>query len=370
MIRQCGLCGDDYFEEILNLGAQPLAENDNGKLYPLALVRCNFCNLIQLSWMPPQEEVFAEDHPYTTGNSRERQRHFADLARKLAPSLGAGDFVVDIGANDGTFLKALRDITIGVGFLGVEPTGKAGKSGDIPMLREFFTWKTGRDIVAQVDQKATVVTASNVLAHVPDPHNFMSGVEHLLADDGIFITENHDWNSVSRGAQIDTVYHEHLRYYTMASLTRLLDEHGLTVTGVEEIPAHGGSFRVTAMKEPQDLQQKADRIKDRLHGLLEAADGPVYGIGATTRATPLIHFTGIQDRLECVCEVAGSDKIGRNIPGTKIPVVDEKKLIEDQPPFALLLSWHIKDDIIPKIRLMGYKGTFIIPLPEPRITDG
>lgn len=371
MIRYCDLCGsDDYLEEILNLGAQPLAENDNGKVYPLALMRCGVCGLVQLSCTPPQEEVFAEEHPYTTGNSRERRRHFEALARKLAPRLGAGDFVVDIGANDGTFLKALRSITIGVGFLGVEPTRQADKSGDIPMLREFFTAKTARDIVAQVDQQADVVTASNVLAHVPDPHNFMLGVHELLADDGIFITENHDWNSVSRGAQIDTVYHEHLRYYTMATLTRLLDEHGLTVTGVEEIPAHGGSFRVTAMKEPADLQKMADRVKSRLQGILGAVDGLVYGIGATTRATPLIHFTGIQERLECVCEVPSSDKIGSFIPGTKIPVVDEGRLVEDQPPFALLLSWHIASDIIPKIRRMGYLGTFIIPLPEPRVTDG
>lgn len=368
--RYCDLCQGTFFSEILNLGAQPLAENDNGRLYPLVLFQCEDCGLIQLSYIPDEREIFAEDHPYTTGNSKERQRHFTALAKKIGPSLSAGDFVVDIGANDGTFLKALRNITIGVGFLGVEPTNQAAKSGDIPMLKEFFTWKTARDIVRQVDQKANVITASNVLAHVPDPHNFMSGVEHLLADDGVFITENHDWNSISRGLQIDTVYHEHLRYYTMATLTSLLADHGLTVTGVEQIPAHGGSFRVTAMKEPENLQEKADAVKRDLHNLLQSVDGDIFGIGATTRATPLIHFTGIQHYLACVCEVSGSDKIGSFIPGTRVPVVDEKLLAEEQPPFALLLSWHIADDIIPKIRQMGYKGTFIIPLPEPVLTDG
>jgi hypothetical protein len=370
MIRACDLCRGSCFEEILNLGAQPLAENDNGKLYPLALMRCEDCGLIQLSWVPPQEEVFAEDHPYTTGNSKERQRHFRGLAKKIAPLLSAGDLVVDIGANDGTFLKAVRDCTIGIGVLGVEPTRQAEKSEDIPMLREFFTWKTARKIVDEMEQKASVVTASNVLAHVPDPHNFMSGVEHLLADDGIFITENHDWNNISRGLQFDTIYHEHLRYYSMATLSGLLADHGLTITAVEMIPAHGGSFRVTAMKEPDSLQDKADKIKQDLQDLLRSLDGDIIGIGATTRATPLIHFTGIQHYLTAVCEVPWSDKIGQFIPGTRIPVVDEKILADNEDSYALLLSWHIADDIVPKIRQMGYKGTFITPLPEPGVYDG
>jgi C-methyltransferase C-terminal domain/Methyltransferase domain/Putative zinc binding domain len=369
--RYCDLCGsDDFIEQVLDLGAQPLAENDNGKIYPLAVMRCGDCGLLQLSVTPDEREMFAEDHPYTTGNSRERQRHFAGLAKKVAPLVKADDLVVDIGANDGTFLNALRDITIGIGLLGIEPTKQADKAGDIPVLREFFTLKTARDLVRDIDQKATVITACNVLAHVPDPVNFVAGVAYLLADDGVFITENHDWNSISHGGQIDAVYHEHLRYYTIASLSRLLDEAGLTGVNGGKIPAHGGSFRVTAAKEPRDLQRKADRARQRLRAILEAADGPVYGIGAATRATSLIHFTGIQDRLACVCEVPFSDKIGTKIPGTRIPVVDEKRLIEDQPPFALLFSWHIKDDVIPKIRQMGYKGTFIIPLPEPEVTDG
>jgi len=368
--RYCDLCQGTFFAEVYNFGAQPLAENDNGQLYPLALVQCEDCGLIQLSCIPDEREVFADEHPYTTGNSRERRRHFAALAKEVSPSLSAGDLVIDIGANDGTFLKALRSITIGIGLLGVEPTRQAEKSEDIPMLREFFTMKTAQDILGQIEQKASVITACNVLAHVPDPHNFMSGVELLLADDGIFVTENHDWNAISRGLQVDTVYHEHLRYYTIATLSSLLADHGLTVTDVEKIPAHGGSFRITAMKEPKDFARKAELAMLTLRELMRRLDGPVYGIGATTRATPLIHWAGLEDFLKCVVEVPGSDKIGRDIPGTKIPVLDEGKLIEDQPPYALLLSWHIADDIIPKIRQMGYKGHFILPLPEARITDG
>jgi 2-polyprenyl-3-methyl-5-hydroxy-6-metoxy-1,4-benzoquinol methylase len=372
MIREhCDICYGTYFTEVLNMGAQPLPENDNGKLYPLVLWRCDDCKLIQLSYIPPQGEVFAPHHPYTTGNSNERRKHFAELAeiavRRTVTwnKIGLNPLIVDIGANDGTFLKAVRDC-FPARLLGIEPTDQFLKSDGIEMWQEFFTFKTA-DVIREEYGPASVITASNVLAHVPDPHDFLNGVEYLLDDNGSFITENHDWNSIARGLQIDTVYHEHVRYFTVASLTRLLAEHDLTVVDVTRIPAHGGSFRVTAMKEPLDLDRRAKLVKVRLQALLKPLEGPVYGIGATTRATPLIHYTGLQDRIAYVCEVPWSDKVGRTIPGTRIPVVDEKNLIEDQPPYALVLSWHIADIILPKIRQAGYTGKFIIPLPYPEI---
>ena len=200
----------------------------------------------------------------------------------------------------------------------------------------------------------------------------MSGVEHLLAPDGVFVTENHDVASVLDGLQIDTVYHEHLRYYSVTSLSRLLGMHGLVVTGVQKIPTHGGSFRVFARRPRRDLERRAERAAASLRLLLAeaSAEVPVYGIGATTRATPLIHYAQIQDYLACVCEVPGSEKIGQAMPATSIPVVDEAKLIADQPPYALLLSWHLADSIIPSLRAKGYRGKFIIPLPEAVIADG
>lgn len=374
-ITACGLCGCDVFTSILDLGVQPLAENDNGKRYPLELLRCQNCSLVQLSCIPPQEEVFREEHPYVTGNSKERQRHFAGLAEKIAVFAApqrqwSTGLVVDIGANDGTLLKAIQKLAPGLRLCGVEPTGQALKirSAGISARQEFFTSDTARQILLNEGQ-ASVITACNVLAHVPDPHDFLTGVHGLLHPDGVFITENHDWNAISRGLQIDTVYHEHLRYYTLGTLTRLLEMHGLTVTDVERIPAHGGSFRVTAMREPGSLEHKARQARDRLRELLRNSPGPVYGIGATTRATTLIHYAGLGQWLKYVCEVPFSEKIGTHIPGTLIPIVDEIKLRDDQPPAALLLSWHIKDDIIGKIRQMGYRGAIIIPLPEPRVIE-
>lgn len=366
-MNPCYTCGNTYLVPVAGMGMQPLAEHDNGKRYPLDLVRCSECKLIQLSAIPPQREVFRENHPYTTGNSKERQRHFRELAKTITDMVPRG-LVVDIGCNDGTLLKAVHEISPRFRLLGVEPTNQVRRLTDegFPGKQEFFTAKLAADIVAE-HGKASVVTASNVLAHVPDPHDFLDGISHLLSAEGIFVTENHDWNSISRGLQIDTIYHEHLRYYTVASLTHQLAMHDLTVTGIEHIPAHGGSFRVTAMRERNDLQPRMWMWRKKMRALMESLRGPVYGIGATTRATPLINFADLGRWLACVCEVPWSDKIGQYIPGTLIPVVDEKKLIEDQPPFALVLSWHIADDILPKIRSMGYKGQFVIPLPEPEV---
>src|SRR5258708_36923523 len=186
----------------------------------------------------------------------------------------------------------------------------------------------------------------------------MQAAVRLMDTDSIFLTENHDVASLVDGLQIDTVYHEHLRYYSIATLSRLLAMHGLRVYRTEQIVTHGGSFRAWACKERTDLQYRARNAALELTDLLRWAveDGSkVYGIGATTRATPLIHFAKLEPFITCVCEIARSDKLGQLMPGTKIPVVDEQKLVEDQPAYALLFAWHIKDDLMPKLRRWGFK---------------
>jgi hypothetical protein len=217
-----------------------------------------------------------------------------------------------------------------------------------------------------------VITATNVLAHVADVHDFLAGVDVLLAPGGVFVTENHDVASILDGLQFDTVYHEHLRYYSVASLSWLLERHLLSVAESRPVGTHGGSFRVYARKRGGRLGTRAKAAAESLHQLVKdcAGQGAVYGVGATTRATPLIHYAQIAQYIECVAEVKGSQKIGQAIPGTSIPVVAESRLIEDQPEFALLLAWHIASGLRVKLRAMGYKGRFIIPLPEARLADG
>jgi hypothetical protein len=372
-IRYCMTCRSRDMRPLLDLGAQPLAERDDGNRYPLALQECAACGLVQLTYHVLRSEVFPPDHPYASGNTAALREHFAGLARQACALLGNGDLIIDIGSNDGTFLAAVKRAMHRDGrkvrVLGVEPTGQARAAGarGVTTQAGFFTRELAASIL-DFSGPPKVVTASNVLAHAGDQHDFLAGVALLCGNGATFITENHAWSSVLAG-QFDTVYHEHLRYYSPASLGRALALHGLDITRIEPVGTHGGSFRTYATAQSGSLQALAAGARTRLRAIINAASaaGPVWGVGATTRATPLIHYAGLADWLAAVAEVPGSAKIGTCIPGTRIPVLAEARMISEQPPHALLLAWHIAGSVIPKLRDAGYEGKFIVPLPEPRV---
>lgn len=372
-VANCGLCGSGHMSALLDLGRQPLAERDDGKRYPLGLLECIRCGLVQLSYAVDRSEVFPPEHPYATGNTRALREHFGELAAGAAKMLEDGGLAVDIGASDGTLLAAVRRFAPSARVLAIEPTNQARhcRAKAIPVEQAFFTRQLARETVSALGQ-ARVITACNVLAHCDDPHDFMEGVAHLLAPGGTFITENHDAAAVISGLQIDTVYHEHLRFWTAATLGRLLEQHGFLVTRTENIATHGGSLRTYAQLRPASLQERAETARDQLCRLLDIAsgDGPVWGIGAATRATGLIHFAGLERWIHQVAEVPGSDKIGSCMPGTAIKVADEAEMIAAQPPHAVLFAWHVADDIVPKLRFAGYEGKIIIPLPKARYYRG
>ena len=365
-VTACGLCGSPDLAPVLDMGMQPIAERyGTDERYPLKLLACRACTLIQLSYIADPRDVFTPGHAYATGNTRALQEHFAALAAGLSADLKPGDLVVDIGASDSTLLSLFPSSLVRVG---IEPTRQAhkGEEKGIEVWQEFFTAAVAYRLRAELGA-AQLVTAANVLAHIPDAHNAAAGIAHLLADDGVLVAECHDAHSVLDGLQLDSVYAEHVFYWSVTTLSRLLGDHGLVVTDVVKIPTHGGSFRVTARKQRTgDLERRAQAVAKELRALLEGAaqQGPIYGISATTRATPLIHYAGIAGLLECIVEVPGSEKIGLTLPATDIPIVDEAKLIADQPPWALLLAWHLADSIIPALRAKGYRGKFILPLPK------
>jgi hypothetical protein len=358
---------------VLDLGLQPLAERDDGFRYPLGLQQCDRCGLVQATWEVPRDRVFPDDHPYVTGSTRALREHFGNLATEAALLLDDSGLIIDIGANDGTMLALVRRKMPSARVLAVEPTGAGdlARARSVPVEKAFWSRELAGDIAAWMGQ-ARVITASNVMAHTGDIHGFLDGVATALAPDGTFICENHDFASVEAGLQIDTVYHEHLLYYTPPVLGRLLEQHGFMITRTEQIATHGGSFRVYAARRPGSLRDRAIAARDQLCRLLEIAgeDGPVYGVGAATRATPLIHYAGLERWLRLVVEVPGHPKIGSTIPGTMIPVVDEAALVSDAPPTALLLCWHVADSVVPKLRAAGYEGKFIVPLPQARYYRG
>jgi hypothetical protein len=373
VVTRCGLCGSRTLERVLSLGSSPptcamvpVGQRQPEVHYPLDLLECQDCSLVQLSVIVDPAAVFPAGYPYSSGNSPQLHHDFEDLARLAAPYLREDDLVVDIGANDGTLLSKFDCRTVGV-----EPTGQAQRIKG-PAYQEFFT----EELAARIWKghgPAKVITACNVLAHVDNLADVMCGIRVLLADDGVLIAENHDLAALVEHGQWDFVYHEHLRYYDQHSFTLLLYMYGFG-TGLksyQSIPTHGGSFRVTACKnaggyrppqESYDFAGLAESASDTRAAIRELASAALPGIGATARATTIINYCRLDvEEIPYVCEVPGSDKIGHYIPGTRIPVVDETVLFDEQPARTLLFSWHLADVIMPKLRARGYDGEILTP---------
>ena len=311
-------------------------------------------------------------------------------------ALGPTDLCVDIGSNDGTLLSNFCNG--GHPVLGIEPTRAANdaKVRNIRTVVTFFSKETAEDCRAEFGP-ARIITAANVFAHIADVHAVIDGITALLRHDGAFISENHYLLSLIETLQYDTIYHEHLRYYHLSALKPVLEAHGLEIFHVQRIPTHGGSIRVySAFQGEQTVRpsvaqaleaegkaglldgsalesfrRRAVQSKLELYGLLaevKRRGDRIFGIGAPSRAATLINYVGLDDGiLDCVVEIASSPKVGRYIPGTRIPVLDERKLFEEQPGYALLLSWHIADELVEGLRRKGFRGRFVAPLPDPRI---
>lgn len=405
-IRQCQICGSEPLRSVLFLGYIPPVNTmpeigsvpEEQPAYPLEMLRCQGCGHVQIGLEVPAEILFPYSYPYLSGTTRILRENFADLYRECADiiAMDPESLIVDIGSNDGTLLKNFK--AGGHKVLGVEPSqaGAVARDQGIDTLTAYFSRETARGVGNQYG-KARVITAANVFAHITQPHAVVDAITDLLAEEGIFVSESHYLLPLIETVQYDTIYHEHLRYYHLGALQRLLEPHGLEIFRVKRIPTHGGSIRFFAArkgKRPIDasvaqqfgaedqagitdgsaltaFRKRVVASKLALMALLDGIKrngGRIYGIGAPSRASTLINYVGLDDGIiDCVLEVSSSHKLGKYIPGTRIPVCDEKKLFEDQPSHALLLSWHISDELIPILRRKGFAGSFIVPLPEPRI---
>ena len=404
-VECCQVCGHSPLETVLSLGYMPPvnqmvsigAVQRQQPWFPTNLLYCSQCELVQLGLAVDPVIIFPPEYPYTSGMTRILRDNFADLYAESSTMLGltGNDLVIDIGSNDGTLISNFQKG--GHRILGIEPTdvAKIANSRGIKTIQRYFTPEVARD-VKRDHGAAKVVTAANCFAHIEDVHSIVEGIIEMLAPDGVFISESHYLIGLLDDLQYDTVYHEHLRHYTVRSLANLLGMHGLEVFHARKIPTHGGSIRVYAARkgcrpvqssvtELQNAEPTGQEMRDRLSTFrrdvmlsklrlyelikgIKEKGGRIYGISAPSRASTLVNYVGLDEAIvDCVCEIEGSLKIGKCMPGTLIPVVEESRLFADQPECAIIFSWHIADELAPKLRAKGYKGTLITPLPIPRI---
>ncbi|MEK7208390.1 MAG: class I SAM-dependent methyltransferase [Patescibacteria group bacterium] len=400
----CFICTNKKLFKFLDLGQQPPSDaflrakdlEKPEKKYPLALYLCEECGLVQLGTVVNPKELFTE-YVYTTGMNNQLRAQFQELVGELVSrfNLKKGDFAADIGSNDGTLLENYAPY--GARALGIDPSSAAilAKKKGIPTLREFFGEETARRVLEEHGQ-ARVITATNVFAHVPELDSFMRGIRLLLAPGGVFVSESGYLLDMLRSGGYDAIYHEHLRYYSLRPLVRLFAEHGMEVFDAKRVPSHNGSLRVFAghkgaravqpsvarlLQEEEkaglyrketfrDFGKRAKAHRAELAALLrrlKKEGGKIVGIGAPAKGNTLLNSCGIGEETISALLEKSSLKVGLFAPGSHIPVRAEADLFKEQPEYALMLSWNLADELIPKLRSKGFRGRFIIPFPQIRV---
>ena len=405
MHSKCQSCGSRKCLTILDLGKQPICNKflnsrkdfKRERLYPLELVFCQKCKLVQLGYVPPAKEVFGTNFNYLSSSTPDRVAYFGTLAKTLINNLGLknGDFVLDIGSNDGSFLKQFKQNGIET-VLGVDPAPKPSKIANdsgIDTITGKFEDKTGA-ILNKTNGRIRLITAFNVMAHTDTIHPFLKNVKKLLArNDADFISISHYLPCMLDKLEYDTIYHEHARYYSITAMANLLREHGLFIYDAEVIDMYGGSILVYAKNRRTKKTQRILRLLAREKSLnhqkpyrefskeiednreklrqtllkMKAEGKHIVGIGAPMKSSTLLNYCGIDDTMLDYITELNTLKIGTYTPGTHIKVVSESNVFKDMPDACLILSWNVADRIMTSFRKKGYKGVFIMPIPKVKI---
>ena len=404
----CRSCGRDGLVGILDLGRTPLAnallpaEPVDGPepTYPLELAFCPHCSLVQILETVPPEQLFGE-YVYFSSFSQTMLDHARTLADEMvtARRLGSKSLVIEAASNDGYLLQFYQQA--GVRVLGIEPARNiaeaARRERGIPTLTEFFgAGLAGR--LRSEGRRADVFHAHNVLAHVPDLNGFVAGIRLVLADDGVAIVEAPYVKDLIDHCEFDTIYHEHLCYFSLTALDRLFRRHGLVIHDVRREHIHGGTLRLYAAPEtagrgptaavtgllaeeqswgvddPAFYRAFVDRVrglKDELCRLLrglKASGKRLAAYGASAKGSTLLNYFGVgRETLDFVVD-RSTVKQGKVTPGTHLMIHDPARLLEEMPDYLLLLTWNFADEIVAQqaeYRRRG--GRFIIPVPVPRV---
>ncbi len=405
----CRICKGNKLDRFLDLGFTPPADQflrldqlrEPETYYPLEVLLCADCGLSQLSYVVPPEILYRREYPYEASLTATGQRHWAEFAKTTVQRLGLGknELVIDVGSNVGVLLDAFK--AQGTRTLGVDPASnivRIAQSRGVETLCEFFS----REVAGRIRETkgpASVITGTNVFAHVDNLDDFVQGADLLLTENGALIIEAPYFMNLVRSLEYDTIYHEHLSYLSVKPLRRLFSRLGMEIFDIEQRDIHGGSFRVYVGRPGR--RPVAPIVDDLLD--LEEAEGihclpvlidfaravgknredltlmlkrlrhegkKVVAVSAPAKGMTLLNYCRLgTETLDYVTEKS-TLKIGRVTPGTHIPVVPDSKLMEEKPDYALLLAWNLAKEIMGNLKAFrAAGGKFIIPIPSPHIVD-
>jgi SAM-dependent methyltransferase len=352
---------------------------------------------VQILETVPPEELFGADYPYFSSFTDTLLRHSeANVKERIAErKLDSGSLVVELASNDGYLLQYYK--AGGVPVLGIDPAPgpvAAARAKGIDTLEAFFGVEFAKKLAAE-GRRADVIHANNVLAHVADTNGFVEGIATLLKDDGVAVIECPYVKDLIEHGEFDTIYHEHLCYFSVTALRALFSRHGLYITRVVPLSIHGGSLRVFVEKQNRpeqsvpdyieseqrlgldrldyyaDFSNRVSQIRTELNELLQGLKerkARIVGYGAAAKGTIMLNYVGIgQETLDFVVD-RNIHKQGRFIPGVRLPIAAPERVLAEQPDYVLILPWNFKDEIMAQqaeYRRRG--GKFIVPVPRPTI---
>lgn len=404
----CRFCAAPLTTTFVDLGMSPLCQthiapgqlHEMEPFYPLRAYVCDRCLLVQLQEFVSPQNIFTE-YAYFSSYSTSWVEHARRYTRMAIErfELGHRSKVIEIASNDGYLLQHF--VAAGVPVLGVEPAAnvaEAAVANGVPTIVRFFG-RESADEIAREHGQADLLLGNNVLAHVPDLNDFVSGMKRLLAPAGVITMEFPHLQRLMAGNQFDTIYHEHFSYFSFLAVERVFAHHGLTLFDVEELPTHGGSLRIFA----RHTENAALKVDERAHALRrrEIGDGfltlerysgfgeqvkatkrkllsflidtkergkKVVGYGAPGKGNTLLNYCGIRtDFLDFTVD-ANPYKRGKFTPGTRIPIRAPEAIREARPDYVLILPWNLKDEITQQASyIANWGGRFVVPIPEVQV---
>jgi SAM-dependent methyltransferase len=401
----CRICNSGEIHPVLCLGTTPLADGLRRKdqlskaepVFPLNVAFCPRCSLMQLLETVPPEQLFCEDYPYYSSFSPALLKHSRENALDLIAQrkLTRDSLVLELASNDGYLLKNF--VESGIPVLGIDPAegpARAAEQAGVPTLCAFFGENLARELAAN-GKAADVIIGNNVLAHVADLHGFVEGIRILLKENGVAVIEMPYVKDLVDHCEFDTIYHEHLCYFSVTALDYLFRMHSLFLNNVKRLSIHGGSLRIYVEKKEnvssavremlrmeaiekvnridfyRDFAKRVEGIRNDLRRLLEdlkEQGAHIAAYGAAAKGSTMINYSGIGTEFVDFVVDRNTHKQGLYMPGKHIPVLAPEALLDQMPGYVLLLAWNFADEILQQQKEYQQRGgRFIIPVPTPRV---